>query len=250
MKLIKELLEAVKRDKSYLLGFFLASVALSVLFHHHNWQSGSIQATTQKINTQVPEFSKIANIAKRKQAFIEYLTPLVNKENNRIKYQQALLKSIIEKLESESYHVSANSKKLHKLARQYGLEARFIMRNIDELKNRIDIIPSNLIVSVAAFKSNWGTLPQARQNNNLFLLNCEQIDCNSKIPSTVVYSISQYLNFLNAHPSNAKLRQKRNSIRNRGQRMTSLSLVGDLFSDDAAGQTDQVIAIIKNNLLE
>ena len=169
MSFIKIILSAIGRDKSYLVGSIFTLFALVVLFSQHDWQSQPATEFQTNLTIDLPDFSSIANVQQKKSQFFAYLRPLVEKENQKIKYKQVLLASLLKNLKNESYHGSLKSKKLHKLAKEYGLESSQLDDKIDELISRIDMIPSSLVLAQAANESAVGVSQHLAPNQALDL---------------------------------------------------------------------------------
>lgn len=269
MKIITMVFESIKRDKSYLIGAIFTLGALTVLLTQHNWQSRALSDGSQNIVNELPDFSSIRNITQKKKQFFAYLRPLIAKENQKIRHKKALLLSLIERIESDRYHSGINSKKLHKLAIEFGLNPEKLDANldaiIDELNSRIDIIPSSLVLAQAANESAWGTSRFATQANNLFGQWCYTEGC-GLIPKrrnagnlhevrtypSIQASISSYMLNLNSHRAYADLRNIRAGLRRRGQQITGVKLAHGLSSYSERGQAyvDELISMIRHNGLE
>ena len=265
MKIITITLDAIKRDKSYLIGVVFTIAAMFFLFIQHDWQSGPEYSPSLDIKSELPDFASITDVQQKKAQFFAYLRPLVEKENGKIKYKKQLLLSLQQQQKNDSYHSGLSAKKLTKLAREFGLGAEDKQVNIEELKLRIDIIPASLVLAQAANESAWGTSRFATQANNLFGQWCYTRGCglvpNSrnvgsqhevrKYPS-VQASISSYMRNLNTHNAYSDLRNIRAGLRHRNQSITGEKLAHGLSSYSERGQdyVDELISMIKYNGLE
>jgi Bax protein len=265
MKIIGILLGAIKRDKSYLIGAVFTFAALFVLIVQHDWQSRPANVASLDFVTELPDFTAINDVQQKKAQFFAYLRPLVDKENNKIKYKKELLLSILTKIKTDSYHSGVNAKKLNKLAKEFGLKSENLQANIEELKSRIDIIPSSLVLAQAANESAWGTSRFATNANNLFGQWCYTAGC-GLVPqkrntasqhevrkyASVQDSISSYMRNLNSHNAYTGLRDIRAGLRRRGQPITGVKLAHGLSSYSERGQdyVDELISMIKHNSLE
>lgn len=229
MSVLKIILAAIKRDSSYLIGAILTFAALFFLFVQHDWQSRLTNNLNENSTPDLPDFSLVSNSQQRNKLLFDYLRPKIEKENNKIKYKQALLVSILNNMESESYHVSSNSKKLHKLAKEFGLEAVGIKDNIDELKSRIDIVPTSLILAQAANENDWRVSRFSSQT-----------------------AIADYLSDLNSLETYIDFRNIRAGLRRRGQRVTAIKLAHGLmpYSENGQQYINKIIKTIKHNSLE
>jgi len=272
MVIVKSLLDAIKRDKSYLIGAILTGAILLVLLNEHDWQSRPIDVpaggSAQEFldfKSDLPDFASISNVKEKKQQFFDYLRPLVEKENGKIQYKKAHLERLIKELERDSYHSTVTRKKLHKLAREFGMEIAKIESNLDELTSRIDIIPSSLVLAQAANESAWGTSRFATQANNLFGQWCYSKGCGlapkkrhsdgqreARKYNSIQASIASYMRNLNSHKAYQDLRNIRAGLRRRGQLITGEKLAHGLSSYSERGQAyvKELISMIKHNGLE
>ncbi len=265
MKIIRIILDAIKRDKSYLIGAVFTLVALFFLFIQHDWQSRPDYVYSLDIKSDLPDFALIKDVRQKKAQFFAYLRPLVENENRKIKYKKQLLLSLQKQLKKDSYHSGISNKKLTKLAKEFGLKSEDIQSDIKELKLRIDIIPASLVLAQAANESAWGTSRFATQANNLFGQWCYTRGC-GLVPksrnagsrhevrkyASIQASISSYMRNLNTHNAYADLRSIRAGLRTRGQTITGEKLAHGLSSYSERGQeyVDELISMIKHNGLE
>ncbi len=265
MKIITTLLDAIKRDKSYLIGVIFTITALFLLFVQHDWQSRQEYQSTLAIKSDLPDFASITDAQQKKAQFFAFLRPLVVKENGRIKYKKELLLSLLQSIKKDHYHSGINAKKLNKLAKEFGLESNDIQANIEELKLRIDIIPTSLVLAQAANESAWGTSRFATQANNLFGQWCYTQGC-GLIPgnrntggqhkvrkyASVQASVSSYMRNLNTHNAYSDLRNIRAGLRLRNQSITGEKLAHGLsrYSERGQDYVDELISMIKHNRLE
>ena len=106
------------------------------------------------------EITKIENIKKRKELFIQIILPLIIDENNNIKLDRMKLFSILNK--------NKNTKKeqewLNVKFKQYGV----INKDLSTLKIRMDEVPASMAIAQAAKETGWGTSRFAQEGNALF----------------------------------------------------------------------------------
>jgi len=104
--------------------------------------------------------AKIDNIGDRKKLFIKVILPLVIYENNKILEDRNYLHQI-------SSEKSLNEQEtiwLDKKFKEYKVKAG----DIEELKKRMDVIPSSLAIAQAAYETGWGTSRFAMEGNSLY----------------------------------------------------------------------------------
>ena len=265
MSIVKSVFEAIKRDKSYLIGAILTVGILLLLMSQHNWQSRPLSGDSEPFKSDLPNFAAINDVKQKKQQFIDYLRPLIEKENGKIQYKKAHLERLISELESRSYHSAITRKKLYKLANEYGIEKEQLESNLDELSSRIDIIPVSLVLAQAANESAWGTSRFASKGNNLFGQRCYDKGCGfvakkhrpnghyeMRKYDSIQASISSHMRHLNSHKTYKRLRDIRAGLRRRGQLITGEKLAHGLSSYSERGQAyvKELISTIQNNGLE
>lgn len=122
----------------------------------------------------IPDFASLHNSARRKQAFFDWLQPIIERENRRIMEQRKqLLRMRDRELDRHDRRV------LRRLAREYGLAGRKYSERhlIERLLVRVDRIPPELVAAQAAIESAWGTSRFAREGNNLFGEWCHHKGC-------------------------------------------------------------------------
>jgi len=225
-----------------------------------------IEVTSQKL----PDFGAIKDVKQKKKQFFAYLRPMVEKGNNKIKYKRALLDSLLQQRKKDTAHGALWHKKLRKLAIEFSVinsnsQKSLTDAEIEQLKIRIDIIPSALVLAQAANESAWGTSRFARKANNLFGQWCYTKGC-GLVPNqrgkgqvhevrkfdSVTQSIASYMRNLNTHRAYAELRNIRAELRRRGQTIKAQKLAQGLnhYSERGQAYVDELISMIRYNKLE
>ena len=176
--------------------------------------------------TRLPkDLDSIKSVKEKKETFLQILLPLVVAENEKIKKDRDYLLKIVKKNESEE-----SKRWLNKKYKAYKISDR----NINELIEKIDIIPTSIALAQAAKESGWGTSRFALEGNALFgqwtwskkglLPKDKDPDQTHKIMQFQVLkaSVRAYKNNLNTHnayrefrEARAKLRENENSINGR-----------------------------------
>lgn len=113
------------------------------------------------------------------------------------------------------------------------------------LLERVDIIPTSMVATMAAAESGWGTSKLARSNNNLFGMKCAQQRCNSgtgKVKgyshfSSVEESVAAYVKNLNTHPAYSSFRKSRAQLRKADQELTASNMIHKLKGYSTKGQS-------------
>lgn len=236
-----------------LLTFFTVHTSVS---HYVLQQQESSPVAIQTDST--PNFAAIDDVKHRKQAFFDYLTPYITKENNRIQE----IRKHIGKISKQD--MQPPSAKVKQLAIKYRIQA-----NNPQLKQRllakIDIIPPSLVLSQAAIESAWGTSRFAKQGNNFFGQWCFTKGCGlvpSKRPhgshhevkrfTTPQASIASYMLNLNSHPAYKTLRDKRAAQRKRNEAINGCFLAEGLleYSERKGDYVQSLKQLMRTNQLE
>lgn len=216
-----------------------------------------------------PDFSSIKIISKRKESFLDFITPIINAENSRILQVRERIKRLQENFYNYNHHYSTqDSLWLEKLATEYGIETSNtnFEKLTTQLLHKIDIIPGELAIAQAAMESAWGTSRFAQEGNNFFGQWCFEKNCGlaPQSPqadkkhyevrkfSTASLSVRSYMKNLNTHRAYRKLRKTRANIRTQYGRITGAALLGGLRHYSAMGDayTVSLRRIIKHNGLE
>ena len=119
------------------------------------------------------DFNDIKSKDERNKLFIQIMTPLVMKVNEDITIERKKLfdlKSANAKKEGLS---EQQKKEAEDLAIKYDVFTRMKGKErydiiLEELTEKIDIIPASLFIAVAVAESNWGTSREVKEGNALF----------------------------------------------------------------------------------
>ena len=202
------------------------------------------------------EITKIEDVKKRKDLFIQIILPLIIAENNNIKLDRKKLFTILNKNKNST----AEQNWLNSKFKQYGV----ISKDLPTLKVRMDEIPTSMIIAQAAKETGWGTSRFAQEGNALFgqwtwlgegikPANADK-DTTHKIMKFNVLqaSVKAYQRNLNTHSSYRDFRSARAEMRDNGEKMDSTALVEHLDSYAETGKEYVKILkqIIRQNNLE
>ena len=147
--------------------------------------------------------------------------------------------------------------------RQKLLEYKVKKGNLDELLNRMDMIPVSIALAQAAKESGWGTSRFALEGNAIFgqwTWDGQGIaplkrdgDKNHKILKFPILraSVKAYKNNLNTHKSYSKFREKRKTLRDKKRNITGLALTNTLknYAQTGSEYTKILNQIITQNRL-
>ena len=192
---------------------------------------------------RLPDFTVYSQADARKQAFFEYLAPLVRAENDRIREQRERLLALADNLGEEGQLGWFERNWVQGLAEQYEVEwpAQQPEAAVTTLLRRVDTVPVSLALVQAAAESGWGRSRYAVQGNNLFGHWCFEAGCgivpSRRAPgdihevarfSSVNESVARYINNLNTHPSYRPFRVSRARARAADRNPTAVGLADGL----------------------
>jgi len=205
-----------------------------------------------------PAAENPASTTGSRQAFISTLLPHVEKENRRLLALRKDVELLLDRLDSGNSLGEQEQKRIKELAKRYRvkLDPLIIEAAREELRRKIDIIPSSLSLAQGANESAWGQSRFAQEANNLFGIwtydkdkgliprNREQGKKHLvRIFDDVGESVRYYMHTLNSHPAYAGLRGIREDLRASGQAIDGHKLAAGLEKYSARGQ--QYIDIIQ-----
>ena len=208
--------------------------------------------------TQFPrDLNELPNARLKKETFIKIVLPLVVAENERILADRKKLKRILKKKQTSDLEKQWLRQKL--------LEYKVKKGNMDELAERVDIIPTSIALAQAAKESGWGTSRFALEGNAIFgqwtwsdngiaPLNREG-NKNHKILKFPILraSVKAYQNNLNTHKSYSNFRDKRMTMRKKNMSIKGLELTDTLKNYAQTGSEYTKILnqiIIQNRLTD
>ena len=213
---------------------------------------------------ELPDFQSIEQNAERKRAFLEFLRPIVEYENERILEQRWRLLKTLTLLEHGRELAGYEREWLSQQAERYRVNAEDDLGRARALRHRIDLVPTSLALAQAAIESAWGTSRFARQGNNLFGEWCFDPGCGivpKRRPEgasyeveafdTVADSVRSYLRNLNSHPAYAPARQIRAAARAQSRRPTGMEMAAGLINYAAIGEkyVEHIRGVIRRNEL-
>lgn len=199
---------------------------------------------------RAPDFEKITDVKERKKAFFEYLLPEIQRQN-----------SDIIGLRSRIKHKHLSDNKMTALNKYYKFKDD---ASTEALLNSIDIVPASLILSQAAYESNWGRSRFAKYYHNFFGLWCFKKGC-GVVPlrrnkgsthevakfASLSKAIAYYMRSINRNSAYTTLRKIRKHKRDTQQPITGMSLAEGLenYAEIGYDYVETVQAIIRQNKL-
>ncbi|MDA9624403.1 glucosaminidase domain-containing protein [Pelagibacteraceae bacterium] len=207
--------------------------------------------------TQFPkDLDEISSIQLKKETFIKIILPLVVAENQKIINDREKLKGLSSK--------KMTSDKEKSWLRQKFKEYKIKNGSMEELIDRMDIIPVSVAIAQAAKESGWGTSRFALEGNAIFgqwTWNGRGIAplYRSKEESHKILrfpilraSVKAYKNNLNTHKSYREFRDKRSSLRSKRRSIAGMKLIHTLdnYAETGEEYTKILAQIIEQNSLE
>ncbi|MBP3546692.1 MAG: glucosaminidase domain-containing protein [Alphaproteobacteria bacterium] len=118
------------------------------------------------------DFNSIKSKDERNKLFIQIMTPLVMKVNEDITLERKKLFDL-KSLNSKEGLSEQQKKEIEDLAVKYDVFTRMKSKErydiiLEELTEKIDIIPASLLIAVAVAESNWGTAREVREGHSLY----------------------------------------------------------------------------------
>ncbi len=206
--------------------------------------------------TRLPkDLDSIRSTKKKKETFLKILLPLIVAENEKIKRDKKYLLKIL-----KENNKPKNQKWINKKYRDY----RVSKKNINELIEKMDVIPISIALAQAAKESGWGTSRFALEGNAIFgqwtwkgegIEPLEKTgDQNHKILKFPLLraSVKAYITNLNTHNGYKDFRKKRLELRKQNKPLVGRALIDELDNYAQTGKeyTKVLRQIIDQNDLD
>ena len=206
--------------------------------------------------TRLPkDLDGIKSVTQKKETFLQILLPLVVAENETILKDRKYLFKILKKNQSVE-----NTNWINKKYKKYKVSKK----NVDELIEKMDIVPTSIALAQAAKESGWGTSRFALEGNAIFgqwTWNGAGIEPLEKIAGQkhkilkfplLRASVKAYIHNLNSHNGYKSFRKKRLQLRNENKNLSGLDLIHELDNYAQTGKeyTKILEKIIKQNDLD
>ena len=175
-----------------------------------------------------PDFPAISSFLARQQAFIMFMVPKINNANNEIFITRTQILNLLASQKNNTALSYSALSWLSEIADVYQVPNFEITNSasVSELLNRVDTIPTSLILAQAGDESGWGASRFAVDADNFFGEHCYVAGCgllpigsNASIGfeiekfSTAQESINDYLYNLNTNPAYSGFRAMRAELR-------------------------------------
>ena len=220
-------------------------------------------APTSDEDSPLPDFSQYADVKAKKQAFFDYLQPIVAANNQRILDDRARLYALADT--SDEALSREDRRFLDGLVDRYEVDTASSSEDQRaELMVRLDTVPMSLALTQAAMESAWGTSRFAREGNNLFGQWCYQAGCGivpkrrgegqvHEVASfdNIDAAVASYLRNINSHRAYADLRAARADLRAANQPVTGNAMANHLlrYSERGLDYVEEIQSMIRVNNL-
>lgn len=179
----------------------------------------------------IPNFAEIRDIPTKKRAFFGFIRPAVEAKNRELLAQRSTLQSFHEQVSLGLGLTDEEQKSLEEFIKLYRINKEASnLQQINDLLERVDIIPTSLVLVQAANESAWGTSRFARIGLNFFGIWCYKQGC-GMVPGgrntgarhevaafqSVEASVSGYFNNINKHNAYHVFRTIRSELRAQDQ---------------------------------
>lgn len=210
----------------------------------------------------MPDFNSYRDVKKRKEVFIDYLTPIIEYQNQQILLARERLYRIARTILGGEEMSETDRSWLRMMAEKYGVEWREDEPGIVVvyLARKVDIIPVSLAIVQAAKESSWGRSRYALEAHNLFGQWCFEEGC-GVVPGerkpgarhevrkydSVSDAARSYIHNLNTHPRYRELREIRQRLRMRNQPVSGTALAEGLlyYSEKRQAYVEEVKSMLK-----
>ena len=224
-------------------------------------KESEIKFVNQNINDINLDF-----LSQSKKDFVKTLLPLISYQNQNILLERSKLEELRASLIDHNTLSNTDLKFLDKISQKYRIKTadKHKYDLVNELLNRVDIIPNSIVLAQAANESGWGSSRFAREFNALFgeytydysdgvvpLLREEGEKHLVKTFTSVDKSVQSYFNNLNSHYAYEDFREVREMMREKNNFSNIKLLVEELDSYAAdINYITTINAIIDANKLD
>ncbi|KZB71482.1 MULTISPECIES: glucosaminidase domain-containing protein [Thalassospira] len=234
-------------------------VALNQYFKSIDYHLPEVGEVPRVYIKRVPKgLGELASVDERKQLFLRIMLPLAMRVNEEITARRERLMAIQAKGISGTPVSAKDQQWVNQQMKRY----RVTDGGITALLERIDVIPTSLILAQSAEESGWGTSRFVRQGNALFG-QWAWGDDEGIVPKgreegkthvikafgSLMDSVRAYARNINSHPAYQSLRERRAALRADGQMITGWELAETLtkYSERGAEYVDSLHAIMSVN---
>ena len=214
-----------------------------------------------------PNFDQIVNAGQRKEAFYDYLLPMIHKANQEVILERQWLAAMSNKLLKAQTLTVHQLGELEKFEKRYAIRLRdpSVAKRVGTLLLHVDVVPASLIVAQAAKESGWGTSRFATEGNNFFGIWCFYQGCGLKplrrdvgrahevaTFASVEQGVRYYVRTINTHVAYDDLRDLRANSRRQELFIQGEDLANGLilYSERGSAYVQEVQSMIRYNKMQ
>ncbi|MEQ8284212.1 glucosaminidase domain-containing protein [Thalassospira sp.] len=234
-------------------------VALNQYFKSIGYSLSDVTEVPRVYIKRVPKgLDELASVDERKTLFLRIMLPLAMRVNEEIGARRDRLMAIQAKGISGIPVSASDQKWVDQLMKRY----RVTDGGVTALLERIDLIPTSLILAQSAEESGWGTSRFVRTGNALFgqwawgddegIVPKDREDGKThviKAFGSLMDSVRAYARNINSHPAYQSLRERRATLRANGDLISGWDLAETLtkYSERGEEYVDSLHAIMRVN---
>lgn len=211
----------------------------------------------------LPQSLTELSVRDRKRVFTHALLPLVLRANEMILADRTRVINLQYKVARDHSLTPLEANWLADLSRRYkvGVLGGAVAFDFEKLLRRVDIVPPSLALAQAAIESGWGTSRFAQSGNSLYgqwtwgnsgMIPKQRGANQDHLVASYDYLIQSVVSYalnLNTHAAYAGFRQRRATMRERGETPEGMRLADTLQAYSARGDdyVQEIRAIITGN---
>jgi len=221
------------------------------------------QVEQPRHKVDLPDFAAITDIKEKKRQFFDFLRPAIIQENNRLSDIRNQLLALQVKLAMDAELGEQGHLLVERLGNEYRIDPDLPLNaRVEELLNRVDLMPVSLVLVQAANESAWGTSRFARIGLNFFGLWCYRPTCgmvpNGRVSgathevaafSSIEHAVQRYIHNINTNPAYDVFRSIRAQLRLEKQPLRAEILATGLvpYSERGSDYVLELTNMIRHN---
>lgn len=174
------------------------------------------------INTS-PQSSNYESIDAYKEAYVDYVSTLIDEKVDAIRINRYRLSNILNK--EPGNRAIGDRLFIDAMADKYKTRPS----DTEELARRLDILPKGLLISLIVYKTEWGTNDLVTKYSNPFGITNN--DGSPKLYKSIDNGVRDFFQLVNTSPEFSTLRDARHNLRRDGLRLETSYLLKYFVSE-------------------